>query len=84
MTASTKTVIVRYFAILREQRGLNEEQIETSATTARELYAELRAKHRFSLTENLLKVVLNEDFSDWSTALKSGDSIAFIPPVAGG
>jgi len=31
-----------------------------------------------------LKVAVNEQFSDWSHLLRDGDTVVFIPPVAGG
>ena len=79
-----KTVRVQYYAILREQAGRSEETLDTSAGTAAELYAELRQRHPFQLTSAQLKVALNSEFSDWQTPLKHGDTVVFIPPVAGG
>jgi sulfur-carrier protein len=79
-----KTVLVRYFAVLREQRGLGEEKVATSAATAGELYDELRALHRFSLPAERLRVAINDEFEPWAAGLKSGDAVVFIPPVAGG
>ena len=79
-----KTVRVQYYAILREQAGRSEETLDTSAGTAAELYAELRQRHPFQLTSTQLKVALNSEFSDWQTPLKHGDTVVFIPPVAGG
>jgi molybdenum cofactor guanylyltransferase len=79
-----KTLRVQYYAILREQAGRSEETLDTSAETPAELYAELRARHPFQLTPAQLKVALNSEFSDWETPLKHGDTVVFIPPVAGG
>jgi molybdopterin converting factor small subunit len=31
-----------------------------------------------------LKVAINDEFAAWDTQLASGDTIVFIPPVAGG
>jgi len=81
---TAKTVRVQYYAILREQAGRSEETLDTSAGTAAELYAELRQRHPFQLTSAQLKVALNSEFSDWQTPLKHGDTVVFIPPVAGG
>lgn len=75
---------VQYFAILREQAGRSEERVQTRARTARELFAELQARHRFTLPEDRLRVAINSEFGDWTQALKSGDAVVFIPPVAGG
>ena len=81
---TAKTVRVQYYAILREQAGRSEETVDTSAGTPAELYAELRQRHPFQLTSAQLKVALNSEFSDWQTPLKHGDTVVFIPPVAGG
>lgn len=84
---SEKRVIalrIQYYALLREQAGRSEETIDTSAGTPAELYRELQARHPFKLGPEQLKVAVNAEFSDWHTALRSGDSIVFIPPVAGG
>jgi molybdenum cofactor guanylyltransferase len=79
-----KTVRIQYYAILREQAGRSEETLDTSAGTPAELYAELRQRHPFQLTSAQLKVALNSEFSDWQTPLQHGDTVVFIPPVAGG
>jgi molybdopterin-guanine dinucleotide biosynthesis protein A len=83
-TRIAKTVRVQYYAILREQAGRSEETLDTSAGTPAQLYAELRQRHPFQLTPAQLKVALNSEFSDWQTPLKHGDTVVFIPPVAGG
>ena len=79
-----KTVRIQYYAILREQAGRSEETLDTSAGTPAELYAELRQRHPFQLTSAQLKVALNSEFTDRQTPLKHGDTVVFIPPVAGG
>ena len=83
-TRSAKTVRIQYYAILREQAGRSEETLDTSAGTPAELYAQLRQRHPFQLTSAQLKVALNSEFSYWQTPLKHGDTVVFIPPVAGG
>lgn len=79
-----KTVSVRYFAILREQRGLGEERVLTNALTAAELYEELRRLHRFTLPPDRLRVAVNDEFGSWGESFRDGDTLVFIPPVAGG
>lgn len=79
-----RTLRVQYYAILREQAGRNEETLDTTAATPAELYEELRQRHPFQLTAAQLKVALNSEFSDWQTPLRHGDTVVFIPPVAGG
>ena len=75
---------LKYFAILREQRGLSEETIETDALTPGEIYESLKASHAFSLNQNQLKVAVNDTFAAWNTPLNNADTLVFIPPVAGG
>ena len=75
---------VQYFALLREQAGRSEEIVETPAATPAHLYAELSARHPFTLPREQLRVAVNEEFSEWSQPLCAGDSVVFIPPVAGG
>lgn len=82
--AKARTLRIQYYAILREQAGRSEETLDTTAATPAELYDELRRRHPFQLTSTQLKVALNSEFSDWHTPLRHGDTVVFIPPVAGG
>jgi len=75
---------VQYFALLREQAGTRGESVMTRATTPRELFAELAARHHFTLAAEHLKVAVNTEFADWARPLAAGDTVVFIPPVAGG
>jgi molybdopterin-guanine dinucleotide biosynthesis protein A len=77
-------VKVQYYALLREQAGVSEEQLSTEARTPRELYEELKRRHPFSLAPDVLRVAVNAEFGDWSQPLREGDAVVFIPPVAGG
>jgi molybdopterin converting factor subunit 1 len=79
-----KEIQIQYFAILREQRGVSEESLTTSAATLGNLYDELKEIHQFSLDIGSLKVIVNEEFSEWDRPFEQGDSVVFIPPVAGG
>jgi molybdopterin-guanine dinucleotide biosynthesis protein A len=75
---------IQYYALMREQAGRSDETLETSASTPAELYRELAARHAFTLAREQLKVAVNNEFSDWSRKLNTGDAVVFIPPVAGG
>ena len=75
---------IRYYALMREQAGRSEETLETRAATPTDLYAELAARHGFTLAKEQLKVAVNGEFSHWSQPLAPGDAVVFIPPVAGG
>jgi len=79
-----KTVIVQYFAILRERSGRSEETIGTEAGTPAELYTALEERYHFGLPAGAIKVAVNDDFADWDVSLSDGDRVVFIPPVAGG
>ncbi len=78
------TLQVQYFAILREQRGLKQETLTTSANTPAALYDELRTRHHFTLPGDRIRAAVNDAFVDASASLREGDRIVFIPPVAGG
>ncbi|WP_243039863.1 MoaD/ThiS family protein [Dyella sedimenti] len=77
-------VHLQYYAQLREQAGRSGEQLATSAANVRQLYEELCARHDFTLAAEALKVAVNAQFCGWDHPLRDGDTIVFIPPVAGG
>jgi molybdopterin-guanine dinucleotide biosynthesis protein A len=81
---ASRRIKVQYYALLREQAGRSEEHVVTRAKNPRELYEELKRRYPFSLAPEMLRVAINADFGDWSQALNDGDSLVFIPPVAGG
>jgi molybdopterin-guanine dinucleotide biosynthesis protein A len=83
-TMSTLHVTIRYFAQLREQRGLTEETIRTDAVDANGLFLELTHRHEFTLPRESLKVAINDAFASWDSKLANGDTVVFLPPVAGG
>lgn len=74
---------VEYFAVLREHVGCAREDVRTTAATLGELYAELDRRHGFPELGRV-KVAVNDEFRDWGSALRHGDFVVFIPPVAGG
>ncbi len=75
---------MQYFALLREERGVERETVATGAATAAELYDELRGRHRFSLGADRLRVAVNDEFAPWTSEVRDGDTLVFLPPVAGG
>jgi len=79
-----KRIKVQYYAILREQAGRSDESVLTGASTPRDLYIELKSRYPFSLAPEMLRVAVNAEFGEWSQRLADGDSVVFIPPVAGG
>ncbi len=83
-STAARRIDVQYYALLREQAGRSSESLVTTAGTPRELYHELRQRYPFSLAPEMLRVAVNSEFGDWSQRLGEGDSVVFIPPVAGG
>jgi len=79
-----RRLTVRYFALLREQAGRSTEELETQADTPRQLYDELRQLRGLTLAPEFLRVAVNDEFGDWRSPLSDGDTVVFLPPVAGG
>lgn len=79
-----KTIHIRYYAMLREERGLAAEAVETEAGTAAVLYEELKARHGLKWPRDRLKVAVNDELKNWDTGLREDDIVSFLPPVAGG
>jgi molybdopterin-guanine dinucleotide biosynthesis protein A len=75
---------IQYYALMREQAGRSDEMLQTTASTPADLYAELKTRYGFTLSREQLKVAVNSEFASWSHKLAAGDSVVFIPPVAGG
>lgn len=75
---------IKYYASLREQADKNFETIDTDAKTPKDLYSKLQEKYNFSFCASQLKVAINSNFDSFDNLLKEGDTIVFIPPVAGG
>ncbi len=84
--SQTIRVKVLFFGRLKELIGRAEDSIEIAdAATVEQLFAlyvarnsEL-AKYRSSLVASR-----NQEFAAWDTQLRSGDEVAFLPPVSGG
>ena len=83
-TEEPRRIRVQYYALLREQAGRSDETLMTRSRTPRELYGELARRYPFTLPADMLRVAVNAEFGEWTQPLESGDSVVFIPPVAGG
>jgi molybdopterin converting factor subunit 1 len=75
---------VKYFAVLRDQTGTSEEQLRTRAETPSDLFDTLRDQYDMDMEPDAFQVAVNHELSTWDTPLEEGDTIAFLPPVAGG
>jgi molybdopterin synthase sulfur carrier subunit len=79
-------VKVLFFGRLKEIVGRAEDAVEIAeASTIEQLFSQYvtrlpeLAKYRPSLVASR-----NQEFAAWDTALRSGDEVAFLPPVSGG
>jgi molybdenum cofactor guanylyltransferase len=79
-----RRVNVRYFALLREQAGRAAEELQTEARTPQELYQQLQRERGLQMAPQFLRVAVNDAFGDWQQPLADGDTVVFLPPVAGG
>lgn len=77
-------VTVLYFAQLADLAGKTEEAIDLSTSAPSELYDTLKQRYAFPHTFEQLQVAVNHSLSAHETALKDGDTIAFLPPMTGG
>ena len=84
MADNLKSITVYYYAVLREKRGIAQETVMTQAATAAALYEELNEQYHFPIARDLLKAAVNDEYCDWDSPIHAGDSVIFIPPVAGG
>ncbi|MFN8219653.1 MAG: MoaD/ThiS family protein [Fimbriimonadales bacterium] len=78
------TITVRYFAALREQRGLSAETLDLSMDTPAAIYGELRRTGAVTLPIELVRFAVNGAYVDSQQPLRDGDELVLIPPVAGG
>ena len=80
---------VLYFAWLRERVGAASEEIDPeSATTARELVAQLSARDpRYAAAfadMTAIRVAVDQTMCDLDTSISGAREVAFFPPVTGG
>lgn len=78
------TITVRYFAALREQRGLSVETLDVDCSSPAALYSELRRNGTVTLPLELVRFAVNGAYVDSQHPLHEGDEVVLIPPVAGG
>jgi molybdopterin synthase sulfur carrier subunit len=81
---------ILYFALLRERVGIAEETVSPPAEvqSVADLVAWLRHRspgHESALSNPaLVRVAVNQDYADPSQTVRTGDEVAFFPPVTGG
>ncbi|MGM0594211.1 MAG: MoaD/ThiS family protein [Pseudomonadota bacterium] len=76
------TVTVKFFASLKEQMGCDGATVEIGeVATAADVW--LAASGGKALPPNVL-VAVNMEYGDPDQEVRSGDEVAFFPPVTGG
>lgn len=76
------TVKVKFFASLKEQMGCDGATVEIGeVATAADIW--LQASGGKALPPNVL-VAVNMEYTDQNHQVRSGDEVAFFPPVTGG
>jgi len=80
------SVKVLLFARLRELAAARSlEVVVPPGATVRGVWDAAVARHeRLRGADAGVRVALNEEYASWDDAVHAGDSVAFIPPVAGG
>jgi molybdopterin converting factor subunit 1 len=79
-------VTVRLFARLRELTGASElaREVPDGATT-RTLWQQLAGEFpALAAYERTISCAVNMEYAPFTTVLKQGDEVAFLPPVSGG
>ena len=84
------SIRILYFARLREDMGIAQEMFELPADVSdvKSLRAQLLARGGASAAAfgqaKAVRVSVNQDLARDNTPVKSGDEVAFFPPVTGG
>ena len=78
------TIRLRYFAAMREARGLAEETRDTTAKNPRELYQELRDGGFVQMDPRFVRPARNDEFCAWDALLVDQDLVVFLSPFSGG
>lgn len=73
-------ITLKWFASLRDSRGLAEEKITPAGNSVSEIYDSFA----FELPKTVIRYAVNGAFVPASFVPKDDDSVAFLPPVSGG
>src|SRR6187549_1855342 len=79
-------ITIRLFAMLRQQAGWRERELElpTSATIGDAWNALALETPALAAQRDHVRFALNREYATADQQLSDGDELAFIPPVAGG
>jgi sulfur-carrier protein len=75
-------VKVRYFASLRDRMGRSEDKVsfDRDAVTVADVWSQISGQ---PIPDSIL-VAVNMEYTNSDHKVKSGDEVAFFPPVTGG
>lgn len=76
-------ITLHYFAGLREQTGISEEQADLAGKTVEDLWNWAAEKYP-GIAQGSARIAINEEYALPTDILEEGDIAAFIPPVSGG
>jgi molybdopterin converting factor small subunit len=79
-----KEFTVKWFAAYRDATGLEAQQVQSTAESPAELFAQLSQEHEKLGQYRRALVAINDEMASWDAPLKGGEQILFFPPVAGG
>jgi MoaD family protein len=89
MTSSRPEIVrvtLRYFAQAREITGLKEEQVELSGKVRVQnvVSKALEIHPRLGEMQQIMRFIVNGRMTDENIAVKDGDVVVLLPPIAGG
>ncbi|MBA4537428.1 molybdopterin converting factor subunit 1 [Bacillus aquiflavi] len=76
-------VKVLFFAHLRDTVGEDYVMIDANGKTISQLKEIVETKYNIPKLDSVM-VAINEEFATEDEMIKTGDTVAFIPPVSGG
>ena len=82
----SESIRVLFFASLREDVGIAEISVQAHDTMAllKALAEQLPEPAMQALTQDNVRIAVNQQIIEGNTRLTAGDEVAFLPPVTGG
>lgn len=74
---------ILFFAHLRDAVGEDFVELDAAGKTVADLKEEITARYKLQKMDTVMTAI-NEEFAANDEVIKTGDTIAFIPPVSGG